>query len=105
LSDRLVISYLPNHYFRCLYSKTMNRKPLPFLLILCLALWTACSEPAPKEIPDSEINAWFDAEYEELLQMSPIEMTTQGRKDRYGEIDDMSESAEDKRLAWMEARR
>lgn len=81
----------------------MNRKPLPFLLILCLALWSACSEPEPKEIPDSEINAWFDAEYEELLQMSPIEMTTQGRKDRYGEIDDMSEAAEDKRLAWLEA--
>jgi uncharacterized protein (DUF885 family) len=81
----------------------MNLRPLPLIIILCLALLAACSEPEPKEIPDSEINVWFDAEYEELLQMSPIEMTTQGRKDRYGEIDDMSESAEDKRLVWMEA--
>ena len=35
--------------------------------------------------------------------MSPLQLTTQGRKDHYGKIDDMSEAAEDKRLAWMEA--
>ncbi|WP_111672362.1 DUF885 domain-containing protein [Algoriphagus litoralis] len=81
----------------------MNRKSLVTSLLLALVFLAACSKPEPKTIPDSEINAWFDAKYEELLQMSPLQLTTQGRKDRYGEIDDMSEAAEDKRLAWMES--
>lgn len=76
---------------------------LPLSLLVSFSILLACSKPETKKIPDAEINAWFDAEYEELLQMSPLELTTQGRKDRYGEIDDMSEEAEDKRLAWMEA--
>ncbi|HSF56232.1 MAG TPA: DUF885 family protein, partial [Algoriphagus sp.] len=81
----------------------MKRYLLPLSLLLSFSIFLACSEPEPKSIPDTEINAWFDTEYEELLQMSPLQMTTQGRKDRYGEMDDMSEAAEDKRLAWMEA--
>lgn len=71
-------------------------------LLVAFSILLGCSKPEPKIIEDSEINAWFDTEYEELLQMSPLQLTTQGRKDRYGEIDDMSEAAEDKRLAWME---
>ncbi|MFC3878718.1 DUF885 domain-containing protein [Algoriphagus namhaensis] len=74
-----------------------------FYFLIFTGLLLSCSEPAENTIPDSEINAWFDAEYEELLQMSPIQLTVQGRKDRYGEVDDMSEEAEDKKLAWMEA--
>ncbi|RIW17176.1 DUF885 domain-containing protein [Algoriphagus lacus] len=81
----------------------MKRFLLPFSLFLCFSLLVSCKEPAPKTIPDAEINAWFDAEYEELLQMSPLQLTTQGRKDRYDQIDDMSEAAEDQKLAWMEA--
>jgi uncharacterized protein (DUF885 family) len=79
----------------------MNRNILPISILFALTLLQGCSKPEPKVIPDSEINAWFDSEYEELLQMSPLQLTTQGRKDRYGEIDDMSEEAEDKKLAWM----
>ncbi|MBA4299255.1 MAG: DUF885 domain-containing protein [Cyclobacterium sp.] len=80
----------------------MNRNILPISILFSLTLLQGCSKPEPKVIPDSEINAWFDSEYEELLQMSPLQLTTQGRKDRYGEIDDMSEEAEDRKLAWME---
>jgi len=80
----------------------MSRNLLLASLLLGFSILVGCSKPEPKIIEDSEINAWFDAEYEELLQMSPLQLTTQGRKDRYGEIDDMSEAAEDKRLAWME---
>lgn len=80
----------------------MKRHSLFTAFLLGLFILAGCSKPEPKTISDSEINAWFDAEYEELLQMSPLQLTTQGRKDRYGEIDDMSEAAEDKRLAWME---
>lgn len=79
----------------------MNRNILPISILFALTLIQGCSKPEPKVIPDSEINAWFDSEYEELLQMSPLQLTTQGRKDRYSEIDDMSEEAEDKKLAWM----
>lgn len=80
----------------------MNRQSFLTPILLGLLLLAGCSKPEPTTISDSEINAWFDAEYEELLQMSPLQLTTQGRKDRYGEIDDMSEAAEDERLAWME---
>lgn len=80
----------------------MKRQSLLTAILLGLLILAGCTKPEPKTISDSEINAWFDAEYEELLQMSPLQLTTQGRKDRYGEIDDMSEAAEDKRLAWME---
>lgn len=78
-------------------------KKSAFSLLILLSLTFACSSPELKMIPDSEINTWFDAEYEELLQMSPLQLTAQGRKDRYGEIDNMSEAGEDKKLAWMEA--
>ncbi len=80
----------------------MKNIRLSFIVFIGLAFLISCSEPTPKMIPDSEINTWFDAEYEELLQMSPLQLTAQGRKDRYGEIDDMSEAGEDKKLAWME---
>lgn len=79
----------------------MNKTALSLIILLSSVI--ACSSPEPKMISDQEINAWFDAEYEELLLMSPLQLTIQGRKDRYGEIDDMSEEAEDKKLAWMEA--
>ena len=80
----------------------MKNIRLSFIVFIGLAFLISCSEPAPTMIPDTEINTWFDAEYEELLQMSPLQLTAQGRKDRYGEIDDMSEAGEDKKLAWME---
>jgi uncharacterized protein (DUF885 family) len=74
-------------------------KKIAVFLLFCIAF--ACGSPEPQLIADTEINAWFDTEYEELLQMSPLQLTTQGRKDRYGELDDMSEEAEDKKLIWM----
>jgi uncharacterized protein (DUF885 family) len=80
----------------------MKNIRLSFIVFIGLAFLISCSEPAPTMIPDTEINTWFDAEYEELLMMSPLQLTAQGRKDRYGEIDDMSEAGEDKKLAWME---
>ncbi|GMQ29261.1 DUF885 domain-containing protein [Algoriphagus confluentis] len=79
-------------------------KSLPSIVLLFGAVAVfSCSNPEEKSIPDAEINAWFDAQYEELLLMSPLQLTTQGRKDKYDQIDDMSEAGEDQRLAWMEA--
>ena len=72
-----------------------------------LAVLGACAPAAPagptaEEIAknSTDLVAYLDAEYEEELQQSPQEMTSQGRKDRYGELDDRSEAAGDKELAW-----
>ncbi len=48
----------------------------------------------------ADLVAYLDAEYEEELLTSPQEMTSQGRKDRYGELDDRSEAAMVKDLEW-----
>ena len=81
----------------------MNKSFSTAALLFGFAAVLSCGNPTPETVSDAEINAWFDAEYEELLQMSPLQLTTQGRKDRYDQIDDMSEAGEDQRLAWMEA--
>ena len=47
-----------------------------------------------------KLNAWFEVKYEEELMMSPLSLTFQGRKDRYNEIDDMSEATQLERIKW-----
>ncbi|WP_300375646.1 DUF885 family protein [Henriciella sp.] len=46
------------------------------------------------------LNAWFDEKYEEQLQFSPIQLTFLGRKDKHGQIDDMSREAAQEQLDW-----
>lgn len=46
------------------------------------------------------LNAYLDAQYEQELRMDPEDMTSQGRKDRYGELTDRSEAHADAVLAW-----
>ena len=46
------------------------------------------------ESESEKLNQWFELQFETELMMSPISLTSLGRKDRYGEIDDMSEAAE-----------
>jgi uncharacterized protein (DUF885 family) len=84
---------------------------------LSLALCVACSHVAPTAATapaatsaqaaaateDARLNAWFERKYEEQLQLSPIQMTMLGRKDRYGQLDDMSREAAAKQLAWQVA--
>ena len=68
----------------------------------------ACSDKQPSAGPPpdqaakntADLVAYLNAEYEKELIDSPEEMTSQGRKDRYGELDDRSEAAADQRLAW-----
>lgn len=47
-----------------------------------------------------KMNEWFEVQYEAELLQSPIALTFQGRKERYDEIDDMSEEASKKQLEW-----
>ena len=69
-----------------------------------LALLAACSPAQPTEADiarnSAALVAYLDAEYEEELQRSPMQMTSLGRKDRYGELDDFSESATREELEW-----
>lgn len=51
----------------------------------------------------ARLNQWFDKEYEEQLQFSPIQLTFQGRKDLYGQLDDFSEKALRDQVAWQKA--
>jgi uncharacterized protein (DUF885 family) len=46
------------------------------------------------------LKAYLDAQYEEELQMSPETLTNQGRKEQYDRLDDRSEAAADRKLAW-----
>lgn len=72
-----------------------------------LAVLAACgpSEPAAPSAEtiaknSADLVAYLDAEYEEEVQFSPQEMTSQGRKDKYGELDDRTEAALQKVLEW-----
>ena len=49
------------------------------------------------------LNQWFEKKYEEQLQFSPIQLTFQGRKEHYGQIDDLSEKAALDQVAWQKA--
>ncbi|MBT8113899.1 MAG: DUF885 domain-containing protein [Arenicella sp.] len=98
----------------------MRQLLLPFLLILGIAACdsqtdSAMQNPAatapaaevavvqPEATEQSEsdrLNAWFEVKYEEELMQSPIGLTFLGRKERYGEIDDLSEAEQDRQLEW-----
>jgi uncharacterized protein (DUF885 family) len=49
------------------------------------------------------LNAWFDEKYEERLQMLPTSMTVLGRKDKYDQIQPLTEEEEARRLSWFAA--
>ncbi len=46
------------------------------------------------------LTAWLDAQYEQELRTDPEDMTSQGRKDRYGELTPRTEAYANERLAW-----
>ena len=48
----------------------------------------------------ARLNEWLDERFEEQLQFSPMSLTILGRKDRYGEIDDISEQATRDEADW-----
>ena len=51
----------------------------------------------------ARLNQWFEKKYEEQLQFSPIQLTFQGRKELYGELDDLSVEAALTQIAWQQA--
>jgi len=79
-----------------------NEKPAQSDTTPSSAETTAKAKPEASVSVNEQLNQWFEEQYEAELQFSPMRMTSQGRKDRYGEIDDMSEEAE---VASLERRR
>lgn len=77
------------------------------LLLVATAACTPAAPPTPtaEEIAKTsgELTVWFDAEYDELLQMSPMQLTMLGRKDLYDKIDQFTDAASDAKLAWEKA--
>ena len=63
----------------------------------------AAATPEQVKAESARLNAWFDAQYEQQLQFSPIQLSFQGRKELNDQFDDMSEAGLRKQLAWMEA--
>ncbi|GAA5525825.1 hypothetical protein Maes01_02398 [Microbulbifer aestuariivivens] len=64
----------------------------------------AVAEGAQAVDPAAEtqrLTEWFNKRYEERLQFSPIELSYLGRKDQYDQVDDMSEAASARELAWQ----
>ena len=88
---------------------SLKKQTLVAVLTLAAAL-TACQNPdstteqaAATASPDAEtarLNEWLDERFEEQLQFSPMRLTLLGRKDRYTEIDDVSDQAARDQAAW-----
>lgn len=77
-------------------------KTVHYLLItLFFGLLIACGDKK-EEAALTDINQWFDTQYEAWLQMKPMELTTQGRKEHYDQIDDMSMEGLKAELAWWD---
>ncbi len=78
--------------------------------VCLLALFLSACRPATGETAASEqaaetarLNIWLDAQYEELLQFSPMQLSYLGRKDLNDRFDDVSDAGMEQRLAWLRA--
>ena len=100
-------------------SPFLSRTALALAVALGLGL-AACSKPAADtatvtptvaavasaeqiKAESARLNTWFDAQYEEQLKFSPIQLSFQGRKELNDQLDDMSEAGARKQEAWMAA--
>ena len=72
-----------------------------------MALATACSPTAPAgpsaediKAESEKLTAYLNAEYEEELKMNPLQLTSMGRKELYGDLGEFSEADALKQLEW-----
>jgi uncharacterized protein (DUF885 family) len=72
------------------------------MVVACSPATKAADTVTPEVIAQTsaDLVAYLDAEYEEEIQMSPEELTAQGRKEQYDRLDDRSEAAAERELAW-----
>jgi uncharacterized protein (DUF885 family) len=80
-------------------------RQLILAVMTCLFVTSCGHQPSTETVvtqqsESEKLNAWFEVKYEEGLMMSPLGLTFQGRKERYNEIDDVSETAQLEKLEW-----
>jgi uncharacterized protein (DUF885 family) len=86
----------------------IKKSKFPYLLFLLLLTAISCQSPAEQQEPAAEedlnekLTIWLDEKYEESLQKSPLTLTTLGRKDHYGALDDLSLKALKEEAEWMQ---
>lgn len=73
-----------------------------FLLLIAAISCQGPAEQAKKEDPNTKLTIWLDEKHEESLQKSPLTLTALGRKDHYGELDDLSLEALEEEAKWMQ---
>lgn len=61
---------------------------------------TQRSDPRADPRPDASFITWLDAQYNRGLDFSPLAKSRLGRKDNYGDLDDVSEAGLAAQLAW-----
>lgn len=96
--------------------KPVALRPLVLALALAFAAPLASAQstatppasPALTGVPAAaaetiRLNAWLDAQYETALQFSPIGLTFLGRKELYDQLDDVSDAATERQIAWRRA--
>ncbi|HSG35218.1 MAG TPA: DUF885 domain-containing protein [Sphingomonadaceae bacterium] len=90
------------------------RRSLPLLLLVSAASLAGLTVSTPAmaqasatavaaQSESERLHAWFEEKYEESLMTSPLSLTALGRKERYGELDDLSIEEADRQLAWYAA--
>ncbi len=87
--------------------KVVKSCVLVLLSLTVLACETTSDISQPSQ-PDASsesarLNEWFANKFEQELQASPVALTFLGRKEQYDKIDDFSEEAEARQLAWKRA--
>ncbi len=87
---------------RVMFGRWMMAAALGGALAACSPAKPTVKPPTTEEIAkaSADFTAYLDAEYEKELQMSPEELTAQGRKDQYDKLDDRSEAEQARELAW-----
>jgi uncharacterized protein (DUF885 family) len=86
-----------------------KKSKLHYLLFIVLIAAISCQGPAENKEDSAtdgelskELTIWLDEKHEEALQKSPITLTTLGRKDHYGKLDDLSLKALKEEANWMQ---
>jgi uncharacterized protein (DUF885 family) len=86
-----------------------KKSKLHYLLFIVLIAAISCQGPVENKEDSAtdgelskELTIWLDEKHEEALQKSPITLTTLGRKDHYGKLDDLSLKALKEEANWMQ---
>ncbi len=82
---------------------TLQTAPKPAEAVAEPVVETAETPKLSQEELSAKLNAWFDAQYEEELQFSPVQLTFLGRKERNDEIDSFTLESMMEQIEWKRA--